>query len=315
MMPVLFHLGSVPIYSFGVLMSLAFLVAGYVMQRDFARKHEPPDLAWEIVVFGMVGGLVGARLHQGLYHWSAFIAEPFGFVSGRSGLVWYGGVLGGVLATVWPIRRSRVSYASALDTGALGLTIGLAIGRLGCHLSGDGDWGTPTSLPWGVAYPNATAGWPYPPGIFVHPAPLYEMLALLGIFVLLLRLRTPIAPAGTLFAVYLLLSGVTRLLVEFIRTNPPVLLGLTEAQSTSIVLSAGAAVWLTQHLRVRQSKRQAWVRLAPLGQDARKELQEGRDRLRGQADGQNVPPRPETSTGQPLSPRPARRIGGPPVAP
>ena len=80
MMPVLFHVGSVPVYAFGVLMSLAFLVAGYVMQRDFARKHEPRDLAWEIVGFGVVGGLLGARLHQALYHWSEFVAHPLGFV-------------------------------------------------------------------------------------------------------------------------------------------------------------------------------------------------------------------------------------------
>lgn len=255
MQPVLFHLGSVPIYSFGVLMSLAFVAAGRVMQNDFARKHEPRELAWEIVGFGLVGGLLGARLHQALYHWTAFAAAPLGFVTRQSGLVWYGGVLGGVVATIWPIRRSPISYASALDTGALGLTIGLAIGRVGCHLSGDGDWGTPTGLPWGVAYVNGTAGWPYRPGIFVHPAALYEMTALLGIFVLLLRLRSRVAPAGALFAIYLLLSGSTRLLVEVVRTNPPILLGLTEAQWTSIALSAGAALWLWRHLRTQRNRR------------------------------------------------------------
>ncbi len=252
MYPILFHLGSVPIYSFGVLMSVAFVVSGYVMQRDFARKHEPPDLAWEIVVFGLFGGLLGARLHQAFYHWPTFVADPFGFVSGRSGLVWYGGVLGGVVATIWPIRRARVPFASALDTGALGLTIGLAIGRLGCHLSGDGDWGTPTALPWGVAYPQGTAGWPHPPGIVVHPAALYEMVALVGIFGLLVGLRTRIAPPGALFALYLLLSGSTRLLVEFVRTNPPLLLGLSEAQWTSIVLGVSATFWLSRHFHRSQ---------------------------------------------------------------
>jgi phosphatidylglycerol:prolipoprotein diacylglycerol transferase len=249
MRPVLFYLGSVPVHSFGVMMSLAFIAAGCIMQADFARKHEPRDLAWEIVGFGLVGGLLGARLHQGFYHWADFAADPLGFMTSPTGLVWYGGVLGGVAATVWPIRRAKVSYASALDTGALGLTIGLAIGRIGCHLSGDGDWGTPTNLPWGVAYPNGTAPWPHPPGVFVHPAMLYEMVALLGIFVLLLRLRSLVAPAGALFAIYLLLTGVTRLLVETVRTNHPIFLGLTEAQWTSVVLSTGAAWWLWRHLR------------------------------------------------------------------
>ncbi len=253
MMPILFHLGVVPIYSFGVLMSLAFLVAGRIMQADFIRKGEPGDLAWELVGFGIIGGLIGARLHQALYHWSSFAAAPFDFVTGRSGLVWYGGLLGGVLATFCSIRRVHVAYASALDTAALGLTIGLAIGRLGCHLSGDGDWGVPTALPWGVAYPHGTAGWPYPPGTRIHPAALYELVALVALFTLLLRLRSRVEPAGTLFAVYLLLSGLVRFLVEFVRTNPPVLLGLSEAQWTSIVLSAGAAVWLTRNARATES--------------------------------------------------------------
>ncbi len=250
MMPVLFKLGSIPIYSFGVAMSVAFLVAGSVMRRDFARKKQPPDLAWGIVAFGLVGGLLGARFHQALYHWPAFVADPLGFVTGRSGLVWYGGVLGGVVATIWPIRRAHVPYASALDTSALGLAIGLTIGRLGCHLSGDGDWGTPTTLPWGVAYLHGTAAWPHPPGTSVHPAALYEMAALAGIFVLLLHLRSRVAPAGALFAIYLLLASATRLLVEIVRTNTPVLLGMTEAQWTSIALGGGAALWLWRHLRV-----------------------------------------------------------------
>ena len=95
MKPILLYLGSVPIYSFGVLMSLGFLTADWVMQRDFARKNEPRDLAWEIVGLGLIGGILGARLHQAVYHWADFVSDPLGFLTGRSGLVWYGGVVGG----------------------------------------------------------------------------------------------------------------------------------------------------------------------------------------------------------------------------
>ena len=275
MKPILFHLGSVPVYSFGVMMSVAFVVAGWVMQRDFARKHEPRDLAFEIVGFGLVGGILGARLHQALHHWPDFVAAPLAFLTGPTGLVWYGGVAGGVIATLWPIRRARVAYASAADTAALGLTIGLAIGRIGCHLSGDGDWGTPTKLPWGVAYVDGTAGWPHPPGVYVHPAPIYEMLLLLGIFVVLLRLRSRVAPPGALFAIYLLLSSLARLLVEFVRINRPVLLGLTEAQWTSVVVCVGALLWLWRNLRVTDRGAAATGSRAP---ERRSVVERGRSR-------------------------------------
>jgi len=244
MIPVLFKIGPIPVYSFGVMLSLGFLVAGVVMHRDFVRKNEPGDMAWTIVGYGLVGGLLGARLHQALYHWPEFRAHPVAFMTVPSGLVWYGGLLGGVLATLWPIRRTGVPLGSALDTAALGLTLGLAIGRIGCHLAGDGDWGQPTSLPWGVAYLNATAPWPHPPGVRVHPAALYETVALLGVFAILMRLRWLIETRGSLFAVYLILTGVTRLLIESVRTNPPIFGGLTEAQWTSVVLSTAGAVWL-----------------------------------------------------------------------
>ena len=249
MFPVLFKLGSITVYSFGVAMSLAFVAAAIVMQRDFARKNEPPDLAWSIVAFGLVGGVLGARVNQALYHWPLFVAHPLEFLIHRSGLVWYGGLLGGVLTTIWPIRRAHVPYASALDTAALGLAIGLAIGRVGCHLSGDGDWGTPTALPWGVAYTHGTAAWPYPPGVRVHPAALYETTALVGIFALLLYLRTRVAPAGAVFAIYLLLAGAARFVIEMVRTNPAILLGLSEAQWISAALAAGSALWLGRNLR------------------------------------------------------------------
>jgi len=250
MWPVLFELGPFPVHSFSVTLSLAFLVAGLVMQRDFARKGEPPDLAWTIVGFGLVGGLLGARLHQGFYHWETFSTDPLGFLTGQSGLVWYGGLVGGVAATAWPIRRAGVPFASAADTAALGLAIGLAIGRLGCHLAGDGDWGTPTTLPWAVAYSHGTAPWPHAPGVAVHPAALYELVALLVIFVLLRHLRARIEPAGAVFASYLALAGAARFAVEFVRTNPPVLLGLTEAQWTSLALCAAAGLWIRRYARL-----------------------------------------------------------------
>jgi phosphatidylglycerol:prolipoprotein diacylglycerol transferase len=255
--PVLGHIGSMPIQSFGLMLAVAFVAAGVLMQRDFARKGEPPELAWAMVIGGMLGGLLGARLNLALELPDAFRAAPVAFLTSRSGFVWYGGVLGGVLGTLWPIRHWRVSWASAADTAAPVLALGLAIGRIGCHLAGDGDWGTPSTLPWAIAYPNGTAPWLHPPGVRVHPAALYECVALLTIFAALWRLRGRVAPAGALFALYLVATGLVRFAVEMVRTNPPVALGLTEAQWVSLAVAVGAAGWLARRASFTASARPA----------------------------------------------------------
>jgi phosphatidylglycerol:prolipoprotein diacylglycerol transferase len=226
------------------MLAVAFLVAGVLMRRDFARKGEPPDLAWAMVACAVVGGVLGARLNLALEYPEAFVAAPLSFLASRSGFVWYGGLIGGVVATLWPIRRWRVSWASAADTAAPALALGLAIGRIGCHLAGDGDWGTSSTAPWAVAYTHATAGWPHAPGVRVHPVALYECVALVAVCALLWRLRGRIGPTGAIFAIYLVATGLIRFGIEFIRTNQAMAFGLTEAQWASLVAAGGAGLWL-----------------------------------------------------------------------
>src|SRR5262249_1460538 len=152
-----------------------------------------------------------------------------------------------VLRPAGPIHRAGVAWASAADSASLGLAVGLGIGRIGCHLAGDGDWGTPTTLPWGVAYPHGVVPWPYPPGVVVHPAALYEMAASFAIFAILWRARTVLRPPGAVFALYLVLAGAARFSTEIVRTNARVLLGMSEAQWISLALMAGGAAWLARH--------------------------------------------------------------------
>src|SRR5258705_5512317 len=130
-----------------------------------------------------------------------------------------------------------------MDAAALAIALGHGIGRLGCHFAGDGDWGPPTTLPWGVAYPNAIVGWDYPPGVRVHPTPIYETTAYVLVFVFLWLRRSKPTQPGTQFGWYLILASTARFFLEFVRLNPPELFGLSQAQVISIFLVA-AGVFL-----------------------------------------------------------------------
>jgi phosphatidylglycerol:prolipoprotein diacylglycerol transferase len=244
MIPDILHIGPVPIHLFGMFLALAFLVAGSVAGREFARKGYDPAVASATVVWAAVGGIVGARLWIVLDAWSEFVRAPLGFLLTGGGFVWYGGLFGGALAVTVYFRREGIPWLRGADAVAPALAIGQAIGRIGCQVAGDGDWGRETTLPWGMAYPHAVVGWDKPPGVYVHPTPVYECLAYLAIFGVLWRLRRDPAPDGVVFCAYLVLSGVARFLVEFVRVNPPVVLGLTQAQLTSLALVAIGACFL-----------------------------------------------------------------------
>ena len=127
-----------------------------------------------MVLWAAVGGLVGARILAIVDDWSGFVSDPLHSIFSGSGFVFYGGLIGGFIAVSWTIRRHGLPWLQTVDCIAPGLVLAQGIGRIGCQLAGDGDWGSETTLPWGMAYPNAIVGWPYPPGVRVHPAPLYE---------------------------------------------------------------------------------------------------------------------------------------------
>jgi phosphatidylglycerol:prolipoprotein diacylglycerol transferase len=238
MIPDVLHIGPIPIHLFGIFLALAFFAAGSVAGREFERKGYDPALASSALVWAAVGGIVGARLWILFDAWSEFVRSPLTFLFTGGGFVFYGGLAGGALAVTLFFRRARIPWFAGADASAPAIVLGQAIGRLGCQASGDGDWGTETTLPWGMAYPYAVVGWDKPPGVRVHPTPLYEAAAYFAIFALLWRVRREPLPDGAVFALYLVLTGTTRFLVEFVRTNPRVLGGLTEAQLVSLALVA-----------------------------------------------------------------------------
>jgi phosphatidylglycerol:prolipoprotein diacylglycerol transferase len=244
MLPDTLHIGPFPIHWFGIFLALALLAAGWAAGREFARQGIDRQLAWDAVLWGAIGGLVGARLWMVVETWPAFLSDPQRFLFSGSGLAWYGGFAGGALAlTLW-LRRRSIPWLAGADAIAPALALGHAIGRIGCQVAGDGDWGTETRLPWGMAYPHAVVGWDKPPGVRVHPTPIYEMLAYLAVFVILARMRRVPEERGRVFGTYLVLAGLARFLVEFVRVNPRVVWGLTVAQVSSLVIVAVGAVLL-----------------------------------------------------------------------
>jgi len=247
MYPVLFRLGPITIYSYGMMMALGFLAAGWVLSRELQRQGKDPNFSSTLVLWGAVGGLLGARLLFVIEQWPAFVADPWSFVLTGAGFTWYGGLIGGVAALTLCIQRSGLSWLEVMDAVAPAIALGHGIGRIGCHLAGDGDWGPPTTLPWGVAYTQAIIGWDFPPGVRVHPTALYETAAYGLIFALLWSRRAAAHQPGTLFWSYLLLAGIARFLLEFVRVNSVVLFGLSQAQLLSLGLVAvGAGMLLTR---------------------------------------------------------------------
>ncbi len=232
-------IGPVTLQTFGLMFGLGFIAAGAVIARRFGELGKPPDWAYEMAFAALVGGLVGARVDFLIENWSDVSDDLLGNLFSGSGLVWYGGAIGGALAVMlWAHFRGLLSLA-LLDLAAVPLALGYAIGRVGCQLSGDGDYGKAWDGPWAMAYPDATV----PTDTPVHPTPIYETLVMGTVAIVLWRLRDRFRP-GILFALYLVCAGLERFLVEFLRRNDAVALGLTQAQFLSIAMIAAGSVWI-----------------------------------------------------------------------
>jgi phosphatidylglycerol---prolipoprotein diacylglyceryl transferase len=221
--------------TFGLMFGLAFIAAGALVARRLRELGRNPDWASEMAFAALAGGLVGAKL------WYAVDENDFGSLLSGTGLTWYGGAIGGALAVFAWARWRGILGLQLLDVAAPALMLGYAIGRVGCQLSGDGDYGVASDLPWAMAYPDGVV----PTTEEVHPTPIYETLATGLAAYWLWRWRDRL-PAGGLFALYLVLAGLERFLVEFIRRNDPSLLGLTTAQLVSVAMVVAGAVWLAR---------------------------------------------------------------------
>ena len=234
-------IGPLTLQTFGISFAVAFLLAGALVARRLTEIGEPADWSYELVFAAIIGGLIGARIDFVIQNWSEVSGDVLGTIFSGSGLVWLGGVVGGAVGVcLWAWWRGFLGLR-LLDLCAPGLALGYAVGRVGCQLSGDGDYGVESDLPWAMAYPEGTV----PTQEEVHPTPIYETLAMGFAAFVLWRLRDRFRP-GILFALYLVIAGVERLLIEFIRRNDDVALGLTQAQLVSIVMAIAGVAWLVR---------------------------------------------------------------------
>jgi phosphatidylglycerol:prolipoprotein diacylglycerol transferase len=240
MYPILFRIGSLEITSFGAMVALAAIVGVWLFQREL-RRAGLPDNAADAGVAGVMAGLAGAKLLWVAEH---LHEEPFAqLLFNRGGLSWFGGLVGGIGAGLAVMLLRGLPMVAVLSAATPGLAIGHAIGRIGCFLVGD-DYGRPSTLPWAIAFPK---GLP-PTDVPVHPTQLYEAALLLPIAWLLFRLRRRRASDAFVLGCYLLLTSVLRFLIEVIRVNERVALGLTVAQWASIGLAI-VGIWLLRTSR------------------------------------------------------------------
>jgi phosphatidylglycerol:prolipoprotein diacylglycerol transferase len=233
MCPELLKIGPITIYSYGLMLGMAFIVASYLFTVELKRVNMNLNIATEITLIALVAGIVGAKLFHIFENWNEFIDNPVMAFS-PAGLTWYGGFLLAVLFIYLYVRRKKISFLLISDLNSPGLALGYGIARIGCHLSGDGDYGIPSNLPWAYAYEHGTV--PTPPGITVHPTPIYELIAGIIMFIFLWSIRRKKKHVGELFMIYMILTSISRFLVEMIRVNPRIIFNLSQAQIISVIL-------------------------------------------------------------------------------
>ena len=279
MYPELFKFGPFTVYSYGLMMGIAFIIASYILTKEFERRKLQASLATEITLLAIIFGIIGSKALDLIENWDSFVANPL-IAFSPGGLTFYGGLILAIIAIGIYIKKKKIPFLVVADATSPSLILAYGIGRIGCQLAGDGDYGIPTSLPWGTNFANGTVKPHYALSQFyadhpllairdhynalssqiirtdeygtitkfdevirLHPAPIYEFILCLGIFFILWSLRKKYPPDrssgwadGKLFMAYLIFAGVERLSIEFIRLNPLLLFGLSEAQLISIVL-------------------------------------------------------------------------------
>ncbi len=244
MYPKLFEIGPIPVYSYGLMLGIAFLIGSSLFSKELKRLNIEENVGVVITFIAIICGIVGSKIFYIIEEWNFGKGNSISYylttenLFSPAGLTFYGGVILSILVIYIYCRKKKVSFLLILDAMAPAATIGYAIARIGCHLSGDGCYGISVNGTFweflGYSYSKGIV--PTKVGELVHPTSLYELGFGIIAFFFLWGIRKKIKYNGQLFFIYLILTGIPRFLVEFIRLNPKVVFGLTQAQLISIVM-------------------------------------------------------------------------------
>jgi len=244
MHPIICKIGPFTIYSYGLMLALAFIACVSLARQEAKQQKLNPDLVSDLVFWGLVAGIIGARLLYILLNLQYYLDNPAEIIMlQHGGLIWYGGLIAGFITAVIYLKVKRLPILTTLDLIAPYLALGQAIGRIGCFLNGC-CYGKPVS--WGVYFPDL--------GKRLHPTQLYSFVNLLIIFLLLRFIQRKNKVAGATISLYFLLAALERFVVEFFRGDSPEILGnLTLFQIMSLAIMA-IAIYANLYLYSRQRK-------------------------------------------------------------
>jgi phosphatidylglycerol---prolipoprotein diacylglyceryl transferase len=252
--PLAYKVGPLQFTGFGFAMLMCFVIGQIILQRELERKNQDPAPAGDMIFAAVVGGLLGAKIYY------AILMGDASTLLSRAGFVFWGGLIGGIVAVTAVVMWKKLGVAQMSDSAAVALPAAYAIGRTGCWAVGD-DYGRPFNGPWAVSFPEGAPastvanmtnmfGVKFPPGtppnevVAVHPTQLYEVLMGTVMFFIVLRFRKHDHGDGWLFGLYCLLAGLERFIVEFFRAKDDRFLpgGLTAAQLIAIIFALFGAI-------------------------------------------------------------------------
>jgi phosphatidylglycerol:prolipoprotein diacylglycerol transferase len=260
--PLAYSIGPISFTGFGLAVLLAFVIAQIIAQTELERRGYDPTPIGDLVFAAVIGGLLGAKLYY------VFLMGDITTLWSRGGFVFWGGLIGGIAAVMWVIKLKKLSIMRISDVAGISIAAAYAVGRTGCWAVGD-DYGRPWNSPFAVKFPDgappstagnmhALFGIPVPAGVSpqtvlsVYPTQLMEVVLGFVMFLILWRLRDHDHAEGWLFGVYMVLAGIERFAIEFLRAKDDRFFGVfTTAQLIAIAFVVGGFIWMNARKTVR----------------------------------------------------------------